>query len=334
MSKTLRPMTLGEILDRTFEIYRSRLFIFAGIAALPALAMLGVHVVDTAWIHAYSLIHPFRRSGVAAWGLIVGLGFYHFAAFFQLLIMPAHVTLISALMREEACSFGTALNAVYSRWRSYLRVTVLKLFAVLVVPELLAVLLLVLLIAIANVASGYDGALGFTAFMIILTAVALGFAAFAFLGSCFALTMQIATLERQTGFGALRRSWQLSKGGRKRVFVMWLVILILQLAISVGVAIIARVVLLAVFRTKVSGAYLQSINLVTAVIASCLGPIYPIALTLIYYDQRIRREGYDIEWMMNVAGLNTLVPVVAEESALAFASTQTSIANSLEGPLP
>ncbi len=29
----------------------------------------------------------------------------------------------------------------------------------------------------------------------------------------------------------------------------------------------------------------------------------PIALTLIYYDQRIRREGYDIEWMMRAAGL-------------------------------
>jgi hypothetical protein len=39
-------------------------------------------------------------------------------------------------------------------------------------------------------------------------------------------------------------------------------------------------------------------------IASLIGPIYPIALTLFYYDQRIRREGFDIEQMMAAAGLN------------------------------
>ncbi len=32
-------------------------------------------------------------------------------------------------------------------------------------------------------------------------------------------------------------------------------------------------------------------------------PIYPIALTLFYYDQRIRLEGYDIERMMETAGM-------------------------------
>jgi hypothetical protein len=32
--------------------------------------------------------------------------------------------------------------------------------------------------------------------------------------------------------------------------------------------------------------------------------LYSIALTLFYYDQRIRREGYDIERMMEAAGLN------------------------------
>ncbi len=55
------------------------------------------------------------------------------------------------------------------------------------------------------------------------------------------------------------------------------------------------------------------------------GPLYPIAVTLFYYDQRIRREEYDIERMMETAGLNlssapadlddvSLAPVV-EESA-------------------
>jgi hypothetical protein len=32
-------------------------------------------------------------------------------------------------------------------------------------------------------------------------------------------------------------------------------------------------------------------------------PIYSIALTLFYYDQRIRKEGYDVEWLMEQAAL-------------------------------
>ena len=35
-----------------------------------------------------------------------------------------------------------------------------------------------------------------------------------------------------------------------------------------------------------------------------IGPIYAIGLTLFYYDQRIRKEGFDIEWMMQGAGLS------------------------------
>jgi hypothetical protein len=34
-----------------------------------------------------------------------------------------------------------------------------------------------------------------------------------------------------------------------------------------------------------------------------IGPIYATGLTLFYYDQRVRKEGYDIEWMMQAAGL-------------------------------
>lgn len=50
MSVRLRPMTLGEILDRTVQSYRQRFWVFAGIAALPALAMYAVHLADDAWL--------------------------------------------------------------------------------------------------------------------------------------------------------------------------------------------------------------------------------------------------------------------------------------------
>jgi len=42
-----------------------------------------------------------------------------------------------------------------------------------------------------------------------------------------------------------------------------------------------------------------------------LGPIFATGVTLFYYDQRIRKEGYDIEWMMQAAGLTVPEPVSA-----------------------
>ena len=35
MTETLRPSTLGEILDRTAQLYRSNFWLFAGTAAMP-----------------------------------------------------------------------------------------------------------------------------------------------------------------------------------------------------------------------------------------------------------------------------------------------------------
>jgi len=35
----------------------------------------------------------------------------------------------------------------------------------------------------------------------------------------------------------------------------------------------------------------------------CLGLVFPIALSLFYYDQRIRKEGFDIEYMMQASSM-------------------------------
>jgi hypothetical protein len=47
-----------------------------------------------------------------------------------------------------------------------------------------------------------------------------------------------------------------------------------------------------------------------------VGPIYATGFTLFYYDQRVRKEGYDIERMMHNAGMTLSLPVVESDSAL------------------
>jgi hypothetical protein len=46
-----------------------------------------------------------------------------------------------------------------------------------------------------------------------------------------------------------------------------------------------------------------------------LGPIWATGITLFYYDQRVRKEGYDIEWMMQAAGLTPPPPAELPSAA-------------------
>jgi len=46
-------------------------------------------------------------------------------------------------------------------------------------------------------------------------------------------------------------------------------------------------------------------------------PIYGIGLTLLYYDQRIRLEGYDIERMMEEAGMTASLNLLSGDSLIA-----------------
>src|SRR5271170_6726266 len=66
----LRPLSTGEVLDRTFQLYRSRFTLFAGLAMLPA----AVGVVTEAlrlWyssnqsVHVHSGINLYKAQGIS-----------------------------------------------------------------------------------------------------------------------------------------------------------------------------------------------------------------------------------------------------------------------------
>jgi hypothetical protein len=51
--------------------------------------------------------------------------------------------------------------------------------------------------------------------------------------------------------------------------------------------------------------------------------LFPIAITLFYYDQRIRHEGYDIERMMDAAGMiSPATPSAASGPAVSIAAEE------------
>ena len=112
-------------------------------------------------------------------------------------------------------------------------------------------------------------------------------------------------------------------GGVKVIIALtWVILAIASWMLSASFQWILRLVVISVIRSVHARwvAYIlypilsQTMN---TALAALIGPIYPIALTLFYYDQRIRREGYDIERMMDTAGLIVPAPPPAGESPIA-----------------
>src|SRR5580692_898851 len=101
MPAQLRPMTLGEILDRTFEIYRKQFLLFVGIAAPPSLVLLALQLVDHAWIHTDRLLGPLNPRQTIIWSQVVWFGYYHISTFLGVLFLPAFVRASSNILFVE-----------------------------------------------------------------------------------------------------------------------------------------------------------------------------------------------------------------------------------------
>lgn len=111
-----------------------------------------------------------------------------------------------------------------------------------------------------------------------------------------------------------RRSQSLTKGSRGRIFVILLLIIVLVVVVSLICQVPLGIVIALIGRRDPAA----MLGLVTAVSAigtfistSLVGPLATIAITLIYYDQRVRKEGFDLQLMM----ANLQQPVGAQAAA-------------------
>jgi hypothetical protein len=309
MTLPLRPMNLGEILDRTFQIYRARFFAFVAIAAFPALAIRLVYFAERTWLHAQSPLRPGQQPAEILWDLVVALGFYLVSSFLSLLSLPAHVKLTSSVILDGTGSLRASLVFAAERWSRFLRVACLNVAAGLVVPDLIAFGLIAGEFAIDNFTGVLQDLAGLERLPILVVPGLIGFGVFVWLLPRLALAMPAAALEDLRAVKSLRRSWTLSKGTQGRILLTWVAVSILLL---VGQS-VAQLLLNTAFRIAARhlqspaierGAYFPAAFLTIAIVA-LIGPIKAIALTLFYYDQRIRKEGFDIERLMESAGLNS-----------------------------
>ena len=312
MSETFRPSTLGEILDRTAQIYRRKFWLFAGVAALPIGAIVALSALAaTIWRAFFRSVSfdNFEMNGTLAI-LFIGVVLVGIPLYIAAVVSYAGLTQAAASAhRGEAITIRSALGAVKPHFWRYLWFIILQGFIVGVLPGSAAALAIGILIALAAAAGG--GAASVAAgFIAVLVGIAAAVVIIWFALS-YSLGLPVCVVEIKSGWESMQRSWKLSSGTRARIFVMYLLVMALSVALSM-VAAIPFLIIITVSTSMGNGAANSSTAVVVAEIVRVivdfllqvlLAPISVIALVLFYYDQRIRKEGFDIEWMMQQAGL-------------------------------
>jgi uncharacterized membrane protein len=162
-----------------------------------------------------------------------------------------------------------------------------------------------------------SGALFALAIFLVITGLA-AYVVWMLLRLC--LAFPACVVEQIPATAALKRSSALSKGTKGRIFLLYILGLALNWLVSIGITVPLTIVMAQI---PDSGSAKHAAAAGTATILIIYGtgfivqalikPIYGIALTLFYYDQRIRQEGFDIEWMMQRAGM-VVPPVTASEA--------------------
>jgi hypothetical protein len=304
-------MNLGEILDRSFQIYRAKFWVFAGIAAIPALAIIALEVVNRLWWG----LTPYPYSGDLSLTLmqwtVYSVALYQVALLLHLLVWPAFTCLTSRLYFGEKPTLTTATFRGNARWKSWLWMAIATWGIVLILPELAtAVPSIGILYLLSEVLKVESDLMDKLANLIFILSFTVGYLLFYWESSALFFVVPIKSLEKLTVRKSLRRSWTLSRGSRLKTIFMRLTLVftgwILNLSLSTVLFLFVRWIILSFgvwwhyYRNIYTG-----IGFFAAYTASTLiGPIFPIALTLFYYDQRIRKEGFDIEKMMEAAGMN------------------------------
>ncbi len=322
----LRPLSLGEILDRTAELYRGHFLLFAGIAAIFSGFMLVIQMlyVGVLSLLGYPHVAPHLTWAVAVAVIVEVLAVLLIAG----LAIAANNRAVAWVYLGHPATVSSAARSVQPRLGRYLwLMTMSSFWAWAPLAVLYAIFFTVVLAALphglfANPAAAQQTAaqnpaafLGAAVGILIVAPFLLGATIYGvWMSLRLSLGIPACVVEELPARRALKRSVELSKGSLGRIFV--LAILVYAVRMIIGL-VLSLPFLISFFRHPghpVSVAMMSLQQVAAFVTNTLIGPIYATGLTLFYYDLRIRKEGYDIEWMMQAAGLEAAAAAALPES--------------------
>ena len=306
MDTALRPMSAGLVLDRTFQIYRNHFAVLAGIGIpLPVLLLL----LRLAFV---PLGYPPRGAAARNPWLIL-TGFLEYLCSWILVYMIGHaltgaatVYAVSKLHLGETVTIAESYRKTLSRFWSVLRIAwnlYLRVAGAGVVTCIACVLVIAASAAVSDMAFT-DAAKGVFVMVAVILGVAAGLAGLLwmlYLYAKYCLAVPACVVETLPARPALRRSRFLAKSSMRKIILIYLLMFALGLALTL-VSWLPGQFYFAFFRGQsfMTAILLRSLGSFFA--GALAGPIATIAVALVYYDQRIRKEAFDLQWMMESMG--------------------------------
>src|SRR5580704_6998461 len=275
----LRPLSLGELLDRTFFLYRRHFLLFVGIAAIPYSFFFVVNL-------ATALLPALSRS--AASGQVQPVGMAAAAiggGLFAFLAVIAGG--IAFLFSVGATVF--AVSEIYTGRQTSIRESLARVRGK--TGTIFGVLFLSGLIMIA----------GFIALIIP------GF----YLMCRICVATPAALLEDIGPSDSIRRTFDLTRDFAGRAFMIYLV----SFAMAWGLMALFQMPFLVLITLNGKNSPLfvlwtvlmQMGNFIASVLVA---PVSTIGFALFYYDQRVRKEAFDLQMMMQALGGDPMPPPI------------------------
>ncbi len=285
----LRPLGVGDIVDRVFALYRANPLMFLAVAAVPYLvlilmiAALGVVFGGSVLALSGPLADvsegrvPDLSGPVMGAAIVTAVTLAIAAAILAIVILSAQsaglVAATSALYLRRPVTAGEAFR---EGLRAAPRIIGASLLVFLIVVVLWVAIAVVLVLANQT--------------LLVVIGILFGLVATVYVFASTLVAPVVATLERAGPMTALRRSWWLSDGSRWRIIGLQLLLLVLNAVIG---ALLSAVFLGSLISDVTVRTIVQNLaNLVTNV---AWAPVQWGTFAVLYYDLRVRREAFDLQ---------------------------------------
>ena len=270
----LRPLSTGQLLDRAFRLYRQHFLVFLGIVAIVQVPISIAQVALNAQMLGVAGGETFGTIGVIS-TVVIFIG--------SILVASLATGALTGAVADSYLGTPVSILGSYRRLgRKWLSI----LGALLLAGLIGMLLLLWLLVPIVGWRSGI-GILAFFEFVVIQ------------------LIPPIIVLERHTGGAAVRRGWDLSRKRFWPVVGFMLVLALLSTILVNGPTLLVVWLLRLMIPDAVGNT--QGIFAVTALLPTAISaffglvfqPLRLTAITLLYFDLRVRFEGFDLALLAN-----------------------------------
>jgi len=282
MAADIRPMNFGEILDGALVMYRRYFGLFLKLAVVVlAVPVLLLVYVSARWQGAFLMRSqdPTAVLSALVWFLPI-LILYYLAS---LVLTAGTVRIISDAYLGRMPRLQDALALGLSKLWGLVGVGLGK--GVIVLLAAFGFAIIVGVLAVMAKGAGAGGAL-----LIFVAGVAgAWFVIYVLCG--YGVTTPIVVLEELgSAFDAFRRSWELTRGFRGKVFGLGFIAFLLFNALPNWVIQIPA----AITRLTMPGVSI-ALGALATIVPVILSPAIAAVITLIYYDLRVRREAFDLQ---------------------------------------